>query len=323
MSRSQFQSKRFILRHAWLNLWDERMTTGRINQVAIFLQLLDQLEIKPSSMHTNDLHLHTLTKPLNPRQLQSKLCNQYKLSTNSFQGVLLFDPLQNLLSSKTTCNNRLWQRQTSQKPSRRSQVVPKPTKTNSNYKTHTWIYTLISPFPIKRKIATIICANTCGAPYFHSKHQMTDTSIHIIHNAVCNLSCLFYATTSTTTLSHGVTVHQHPNPWARLLVQHTKLQSNWNRLWSSQSNPLCHIKNSFTAPRQTPLLPFRYIENRPNSFAFCIHCSSSRSASQMSCPSGININYYCSCFLACPASFAFGCCTFSFTSSLSSHNSIQ
>ena len=27
--------KSFILRHAWLNLWDERMTTGRINQVAI------------------------------------------------------------------------------------------------------------------------------------------------------------------------------------------------------------------------------------------------------------------------------------------------
>ena len=39
MSRSQFQSKRFILRHAWLNLWDERMTTGRINQVAIFCTL--------------------------------------------------------------------------------------------------------------------------------------------------------------------------------------------------------------------------------------------------------------------------------------------
>ena len=35
MSHSQFQSKIFILRHAWLNLWDERMTTGRINQVAI------------------------------------------------------------------------------------------------------------------------------------------------------------------------------------------------------------------------------------------------------------------------------------------------
>lgn len=35
MSHSQFQSRWFILRLAWLNLWDERMTTGRINQVAI------------------------------------------------------------------------------------------------------------------------------------------------------------------------------------------------------------------------------------------------------------------------------------------------
>ncbi len=34
MSRSQFYSiKLFILRHAWLNLWDKHMTTGRINQV--------------------------------------------------------------------------------------------------------------------------------------------------------------------------------------------------------------------------------------------------------------------------------------------------
>ena len=37
MSRSQFQSRIFILRHAWLNLWDERMTTGRINQVTTFI----------------------------------------------------------------------------------------------------------------------------------------------------------------------------------------------------------------------------------------------------------------------------------------------
>ena len=29
------QYKQFILRHAWLNLWDKHMTTGRINQVAI------------------------------------------------------------------------------------------------------------------------------------------------------------------------------------------------------------------------------------------------------------------------------------------------
>ena len=35
MSHSQFHSlNSFILTHAWLNLWDKHMTTGRINQVA-------------------------------------------------------------------------------------------------------------------------------------------------------------------------------------------------------------------------------------------------------------------------------------------------
>ena len=46
MSRSQFQSKIFILRHAWLNLWDERMTTGRINQVANIKTLNRRLVIQ-------------------------------------------------------------------------------------------------------------------------------------------------------------------------------------------------------------------------------------------------------------------------------------
>ena len=49
MSRSQFQSKRFILRHAWLNLWDERMTTGRINQVAI----MDSVQLSPDQIRSN------------------------------------------------------------------------------------------------------------------------------------------------------------------------------------------------------------------------------------------------------------------------------
>jgi hypothetical protein len=36
MSHSQFHSTNlFILRHAWLNLWDKHMTTGRINQVTV------------------------------------------------------------------------------------------------------------------------------------------------------------------------------------------------------------------------------------------------------------------------------------------------
>ena len=44
MSHSQFHSiDLFILRHAWLNLWDKHMTTGRINQVSyVELLLLQQ-----------------------------------------------------------------------------------------------------------------------------------------------------------------------------------------------------------------------------------------------------------------------------------------
>ena len=39
MSHSQFHSiELFILRHAWLNLLDKHMTTGRINQVTIVLR---------------------------------------------------------------------------------------------------------------------------------------------------------------------------------------------------------------------------------------------------------------------------------------------
>jgi hypothetical protein len=39
MSCTQFHSiKSFILRHAWLNLWDKHMTTGRINQVTLLLK---------------------------------------------------------------------------------------------------------------------------------------------------------------------------------------------------------------------------------------------------------------------------------------------
>ena len=44
MSHSQFHSTNlFILRHAWLNLWDKHMTTGRINQVtiSICMRILD------------------------------------------------------------------------------------------------------------------------------------------------------------------------------------------------------------------------------------------------------------------------------------------
>ena len=43
MSHSQFHSTNlFILRHAWLNLWDKHMTTGRINQVTTFHSLSNE-----------------------------------------------------------------------------------------------------------------------------------------------------------------------------------------------------------------------------------------------------------------------------------------
>ena len=38
MSHSQFRCIILILRHAWLNLADKRMTTGRINQITILKQ---------------------------------------------------------------------------------------------------------------------------------------------------------------------------------------------------------------------------------------------------------------------------------------------
>ena len=46
MSHSQFHCITFILRHAWLSLWDKHMTTGRINQITIFKQCHSAAEAK-------------------------------------------------------------------------------------------------------------------------------------------------------------------------------------------------------------------------------------------------------------------------------------
>ena len=46
MSHSQFHSiKLFTLRHAWLNLWDKHMTTGRINQITIVQRMASFFEL--------------------------------------------------------------------------------------------------------------------------------------------------------------------------------------------------------------------------------------------------------------------------------------
>lgn len=64
MSHSQFQSRWFILRLAWLNLWDERMTTGRINQVAILYA--NGLNSVPSSnkLRNKPYHNPCIQKPI-------------------------------------------------------------------------------------------------------------------------------------------------------------------------------------------------------------------------------------------------------------------
>ena len=62
MSCTQFHGiKMFILRHAWLNLWDKHMTTGRINQVTFVRERWEafhtaecklQRECDPVRMHS-------------------------------------------------------------------------------------------------------------------------------------------------------------------------------------------------------------------------------------------------------------------------------
>ena len=52
MSHSQFRSETLILRHAWLNLWDKHMTTGRINQVIWWRNRCGQGQPNPTERTT-------------------------------------------------------------------------------------------------------------------------------------------------------------------------------------------------------------------------------------------------------------------------------
>ena len=76
MSHSQFHSTDlFILRHAWLNLWDKHMTTGRINQVSY------KTFARKQTLILKLCSLGTLTKPFDfvriiARVLNSLLSNE-------------------------------------------------------------------------------------------------------------------------------------------------------------------------------------------------------------------------------------------------------
>ena len=74
MSHSQFQSRIFILRRAWLNLWDERMTTDRINQVASYF---------PTAQHAlRRLHSKHAQRTTQVVWFQVR-CNRYQIVKHS------------------------------------------------------------------------------------------------------------------------------------------------------------------------------------------------------------------------------------------------
>ena len=106
MSHSQFHStKLFILRHAWLNLWDKHMTTGRINQVAIIQNKLNQMVLlRKSVRHFRTSHNGSLfrwialkqwafckktntSKFINPLHLYQPLTLKSKINWIKFPGI--------------------------------------------------------------------------------------------------------------------------------------------------------------------------------------------------------------------------------------------
>ena len=76
-----------ILRHAWLNLWDKRMTTGRINQVSIYTPSL-RTDVSPKS-HNLSMCLH--------REMKTRI------HSSVFDHAVLFRWNSPLLDSITWC----------------------------------------------------------------------------------------------------------------------------------------------------------------------------------------------------------------------------
>ena len=94
MSHPQFHStKLLILRHAWLNLWDKHMTTGRINQVTTNSRLtLNESKWSPTS--PSYLRVSPLSEDL--RLLQWMFLHEFEFPRRSLRyafplKVLAFD----------------------------------------------------------------------------------------------------------------------------------------------------------------------------------------------------------------------------------------
>ena len=79
MSHSQFHSTDlFILRHAWLNLWDKHMTTGRINQVSYENAVKRLRKIAQSQFHVSTrrgVHLGHSQLPFSNVRIVARVLN--------------------------------------------------------------------------------------------------------------------------------------------------------------------------------------------------------------------------------------------------------
>ena len=124
MSHSQFHRMKFILRHAWLNLWDKHMTTGRINQVACVgrsrsQRHLSRATMAPKSRWSIDKgyckHVFCYSTSTSRHSLAviticvSILCISYiTIDTDQFRNVSLFMFLHILATTSVEFNSTIW-----------------------------------------------------------------------------------------------------------------------------------------------------------------------------------------------------------------------
>ena len=110
MSRSQFYSiKLFILRHAWLNLWDKHMTTGRINQVTVCRAL--QLHHSPNITETSrkDPNWTFDKSNVEPREPTQRRSSNARGNKRTKPGVKSVDEKSNELKSNAKAEeSTLW-----------------------------------------------------------------------------------------------------------------------------------------------------------------------------------------------------------------------
>ena len=142
MSHSQFHCiKSFILRHAWLNLWDKHMTTGRINQVTLSL-LSSEERGRRDSFSTSmsiingifkgvlykygmdyTIHARKDTYCLTPLQQRQPSCSSKHFQSIDFNSVWIATRFCSVFNLPSQCN---WTRNTSNNNSTRKYILIVP-----------------------------------------------------------------------------------------------------------------------------------------------------------------------------------------------------